>query len=250
MSVLNHDMKTKEIQGLVAVLLMLWCGPAAGAQTFGEWFEDRTLRIDYVFAGDAQGQELYLDQLSLLSRWHGRRTRLAELPLAGNGQVTVRAHRSQQVIYRHSFSTLFQEWLATDEAKHLRRSFENVFLVPFPRDTVDVTVELLDFHNHVQTSLTHTVVPTDILICRKGERNVSPYVTLQQAADTARCIHITYVPEGYTAGEMTSFLDHCHTAMEALFRHEPFKSLRHRFNIVALLTPRTTAAEASTTPTT
>ena len=80
MSVLNYNMKTKEIQGLAAVLLMLWCGPAAGAQTFGEWFEDRTLRIDYVFAGDVQRQELYLDQLSLLPRWYGRRTRLAELP--------------------------------------------------------------------------------------------------------------------------------------------------------------------------
>ena len=230
-------MKPKRIHWLVTFLLMLCCGLTAGAQTFEEWFEDRTLRLDYVFAGDASRQELYVDQLTQMPRWFGRRTRLAELPLAGNGQVTVRAHSSQQVIYRHAFSTLFQEWLATDEAKHTRRSFENVFLVPFPHDTVDVTVELFDFHSRVQASMTHTVVPTDILISHKGERSVSPFVTLQQAADTTRCIHIAYVPEGYTADEMTSYLDHCHTAMEALFRHEPFKSLRHRFNIVALLTP-------------
>ena len=146
-------------------------------------------------------------------------------------------HRSQQVVYRHSFSTLFQEWLATDEAKHTRRSFENVFLVPFPRDTVDITVELFDFHNRVQASMTHVVVPTDILISRVGERSVSPFVTLQQAADTTRCIHIAYVPEGYTADELPTFLDHCRQAMEALFRHEPFKALRSRFNIIALTTP-------------
>ena len=238
---------------------MLCCGLTVGAQTFEEWFDDRTLRLDYVFAGDASRQELYVDQLSQLPRWFGRRTRLAELPLAGNGQITVRAHRSQQVIYRHAFSTLFQEWLATDEAKHVRRSFENVFLVPFPRDTVDVTVELFDFHSRVQASMTHTVSPTDILISHKGEGTKkphagmtnaargdgqrrtrgfqTPYVTLQQAADTTRCIHIAYVPEGYTEEQMFSFLDHCRIAMEALFRHEPFKAMRARFNIIALLAP-------------
>ena len=252
-------MKSKRAQRLAAAFLMLCCGLTVGAQTFEEWFEDKTLRLDYVFAGDASRQELYVDQLSQLPRWFGRRTRLAELPLAGNGQITVRAHRSQQVIYRHAFSTLFQEWLATDEAKHVRRSFENVFLVPFPRDTVDVTVELFDFHSRVQASMTHTVSPTDILISHKGEGTKTPhagmtnaargdgqrrtrgfqtpYVTLQQAADTTRCIHIAYVPEGYTEEQMFSFLDHCRIAMEALFRHEPFKAMRARFNIIALLAP-------------
>lgn len=222
---------------LLSGFLVLWCGLTAHAQTFDEWFTDRTLRLDYVFAGDASRQELYVDQLSSMPRWYGRRSRLSELPLAGNGQITLRSHRSQQVLYRHSFSTLFQEWLATDEARHTRRSFENVFLVPFPRDTVDVTVELFDFHNRVQAAMTHTVVPTDILIRRVGERAISPYVTLQQAADTTRCIHIAYVPEGYTADELPAFLDHCRRAMEALFRHEPFKALRSRFNIIALTTP-------------
>ena len=225
------------IKRYLFVLLVCLCGLTAQAQVFDEWFCDRTLRLDYVFAGDVQHQQIYVDQLVQMPRWYGRRTRLAELPLAGNGQITVRSHRSQQVIYRHSFSTLFQEWLATDEAKHTQRSFENVFLVPFPLDTVDITVQLFDFHNHVQATMTHTVSPSDVLISRQGERLVSPYVTLQQAADTTRCIHIAYVPEGYTADQMPQYLDHCRQAMKALFRHEPFKSLRPRFNIIALTTP-------------
>ena len=225
------------IKRYLFVLLVCLCGLTVQAQVFDEWFCDRTLRLDYVFAGDVQHQQIYVDQLVQMPRWYGRRTHLAELPLAGNGQITVRSHRSQQVIYRHSFSTLFQEWLATDEATHTQRSFENVFLVPFPLDTVDITVQLFDFHNHVQATMTHTVSPSDVLISRQGERLVSPYVTLQQAADTTRCIHIAYVPEGYTAEQMPQYLDHCRQAMKALFRHEPFKSLRPRFNIIALTTP-------------
>ena len=101
------------IKRYLFVLLVCLCGLTAQAQVFDEWFCDRTLRLDYVFAGDVQHQQLYVDQLVQMPRWYGRRTHLAELPLAGNGQITVRSHRSQQVIYRHSFSTLFQEWLAT-----------------------------------------------------------------------------------------------------------------------------------------
>jgi len=213
------------------------------AQSFNDWFEDRTLRLDYTFSGDNSQQQLYLDQLSSLPRWYGRRQHLAELPLQGNGQITVRDQASHQVIYRHSFSSLFQEWLSTDESKHTRKSFENVFLVPYPKKPVDITIELRDYHNRVSAAMTHSVDPTDILIRRAGERLVTPYVTLQQAADTSRCIHVAYVAEGYQQHEMGTFLEDCRAAMESLFRHEPFRQMQDRFNMIAVMSP---SAESGT----
>ena len=216
---------------------------AAQAQQFDDYFDDRTLRLDYTFSGDSERQELYVDELVALPRWYGKRHRLAEVPLKGNGQLTVREKASGQVIYRHSFSTLFQEWLATEESRRTPRSFENTFLVPFPKQPVDITVELWDYHMQTTARLTHSVNPRDILIRKAGERLVTPYVTLQQAADTARCIHIAYVAEGYQQQEMPTFLDDCRTAMEALFGHEPFKEKRPCFNIVAVMPP---SAESGT----
>ena len=213
------------------------------AQGFNDWFEDRTLRLDYTFSGDNSQQQLYLDQLSSLPRWYGRRQHLAELPLQGNGQITVRDQASHQVIYRHSFSSLFQEWLSTDESKHTRKSFENVFLVPYPKKPVDITIELRDYHNRVSAAMTHSVDPTDILIRRTGERLVTPYVTLQQAADTSRCIHVAYVAEGYQQHEMGTFLEDCRAAMESLFSHEPFHQMQDRFNMIAVMSP---SAESGT----
>ena len=213
------------------------------AQGFNDWFEDRTLRLDYTFSGDNSQQQLYLDQLSSLPRWYGRRQHLAELPLQGNGQITVRDQASHQVIYRHSFSSLFQEWLSTDESKHTRKSFENVFLVPYPKKPVDITIELRDYHNRVSAAMTHNVDPTDILIRRTGERLVTPYVTLQQAADTSRCIHVAYVAEGYQQHEMGTFLEDCRAAMESLFSHEPFHQMQDRFNMIAVMSP---SAESGT----
>ena len=221
---------------LIILLLAVMCS-MLHAQNFDKYFTDNTLRIDYTFSGNAQRQDVYVDKLNMSPRWYGKRQRLAELPVEGNGQITVRDHRTGLAIYRNSFSTLFQEWLTYDEAKTVKKSFENVFLVPMPRDTVDITIDLKNNHRQIMATLTHQVVPTDILIHHIGEQNVTPYVTLLQAADTSRCIHIAYVAEGYQEKEMQTFIDDAKTAMEALFAHEPFKSLRDRFNIVAVKSP-------------
>lgn len=219
---------------ILAISFLLFLSLVSNAQRFDDYFEDQTLRLDYTFAGDHTQSYIYVDELVSLPHWYGRRHHLKEVPLKGNGQIIVRAHNKDVVIYRHSFSTLFQEWLSTDEAKQTKKSFENVFLVPFPKDTVDITVELYDYHDKIATSMTHTVAPTDILIRKAGEHDMTPYDILHQAADTSQCIRIAFVAEGYTADEMEHYLDDCQKAIYSLFNHEPFKSMQDRFNIIAL----------------
>ena len=207
------------------------------AQQFADYFEDRTLRLDYIFAGNNTQQNIYLDELVSMPRWYGKRQHLAEVPLTGNGQVIVRSTASSDTIYRNSFSTLFQEWIATDEAKRTQKSFENVFLVPFPKQPVDITIELYDYHMRTVASMTHRVDPKDILIRKTDAIATTPYRTLLQAADTSRCIHIAFVAEGYRSDEMATYLEDCRIAIESLFQHEPFKYLKDRFNIVAVESP-------------
>ena len=178
-------------------MAMLMAPGTIKAQNFDDYFTDKTLRIDYTFAGNQKQQMIAVDELNVMPRWYGKRQRLAELPVEGNGQITVRDHRSGKIIYRNSFSTLFQEWLSYPEAEKNTQSFENVFLVPMPKDTVDITLDLRNNRREITTTLTHQVAPKDILIHQKGNKP-TPYVTLQQAADTTRCIHIAYVAEGYT----------------------------------------------------
>lgn len=221
----------------ILLFMAILCSMLLQAQRFEDFFEDKTLRIDYNFAGNAHQQEIAVDQLNVSPHWYGKRQRLAELPLEGNGQITVRSHKTGQVIYRHSFSTLFQEWLSYPEAQNVRKSFENVFLVPMPKDTIDVTLDLRNNRREVMASLMHQVVPTDILIRRIGEKDITPYETIQEAKDLQHCIHIAYLAEGYQKDEMSTFIDDVHVAMEALFEHEPFKSLRDRFHIVAVKAP-------------
>ena len=207
------------------------------AQDFNSWFQDKTLRIDYIFSGNDHEQHIAVDELSQSPRWYGKRQRLAELPMEGNGQITVRDSVSGKIIYRNSFSTLFQEWKSYPEAKTIDKSFENVFLVPMPKRTVKVTLDLRDNRRQISASLTHVVNPNDILIRHIGEKEITPYVYLQKAADTTRCIRIAYVAEGYTKAEMPKFLEDARRAMGYLFSYEPFKSSRNRFSLVAVESP-------------
>lgn len=222
---------------LLLSFLLLIAAISANGQEFDKYFIDATLRLDYIFSGNDKQQNIAIDELNRIPRWYGKRQRLAEVPVEGNGQIIVRDHKNKEVIYRNSFSTLFQEWLSYPEAQTQTKSFENVFLVPYPKDTVDVTIDLYNNRRQTVTSLTQTIVPTDILIRHIGEHDVTPYITLQQARDTTRCIHIAYIADGYRPEEMPQFIADCDTAMEALFAHEPFKSLRDRFNIIAVEAP-------------
>lgn len=206
------------------------------AQDFNKHFSDSTLRLDYVFAGNNKEQHIYVDELVSFKGWAGRRHRLSELPLLGNGQITVTVPESGEVIYKHSFSTLFQEWQSTEEAASSYKSFENSFLMPYPKHPVDVTVTLIDTHHKVTGRLTHRVNPSDILI-RRVEKSEMPYKYIGPKGDPADKIDVAFVAEGYTEDEMPMFYAHCETAVKAILDHEPFKSLSKRFNFIAVASP-------------
>lgn len=221
----------------VCLLITLLMAGTLYAQEFSRYFTDKTLRIDYYFTGNAEHQEICVDELSALPGWSGRKHNLDQLPLAGYGQITVRDKASGIIIYRTSFSTLFQEWLETDEARSVQKGFENTFLLPYPKQPVEVEVTLLDKRLKPTASLKHTVDPNDILIHPKGFDNVTPHKYLMKSGNSERCIDVAILAEGYTEGEMDIFYRDAAIACESLFDHEPFKSLKDRFNIVAVASP-------------
>lgn len=234
---------------------------AARAQQFDQYFTDATLRLDYIFAGNAERQDIYLDEMFRTERWAGRRNRLSETLLEGNGKLTVRDHETKQIIYTWTFSTLFQEWLQEDEAKTLKRAFEASYNVPFPKSVIDIHIALKDNRNRVIAEASHTVDPRDILIRKlhgtgiphhyvwkgmQGETVAKPrysrtYIPTpynpDEGVNYADCIDLAIVAEGYTEAEMGKFYADCERAVEALFENEPFKSLKERFNVVAVAAP-------------
>ena len=205
-------------------------------QGFDAVFEDATLRLDYVFCGDAGHQAIYFQRALRTSVWAGRRSNLSEPLLEGNGQIRLLDPESGECLYANSFSTLFQEWQVTTEALHVQKAFENCFQVPFPRHPVDVEIFLVDTHRKVSSRLKHRIDPSDILIRRAVDNGLSS-VVVSQGGTPAGTVDIVVISDGYAASEKAKFFGDAGRVAKALFRHEPFASCRDRFTVRAVFAP-------------
>jgi len=205
---------------------------------FDNYFINKTLRLDYVFCGSKTHQTIAVDELASLPTWAGRRHNLDKLPLKGNGRVIVADSASHKIIYETSFSSLFLEYLDTDEAAGGKeRAFQNTFLVPFPKKSVEITVTIYNKSHKPIAVITHFVNPKDILIHKKGETHQLPYKYIVKSGSPEKCIDVAIVAEGYTQQEMDTFYKDAEIASESLFSYEPFKSNKEKFNIVAVASP-------------
>ena len=209
----------------------------------------KTLRLSYIFSGTDKTQSITLAELCSIDGWAGKRVNLDKVPVRGNGQLTMRVKSSEgagfdKIVFKTSFSTLFQEWQPTEEATKLAKGFENVFLAPMPAEPAEVTIQLFDFKDgHVSCEYSHIVDPSDILIRPVG-KNPVPHEWIWKGGEPLdsdpKCderIDVAIVAEGYTEAEMGTFMADAKEAMESLWAHEPFGAMRDRFNIVCVKAP-------------
>lgn len=224
----------------ICCIILCFCTSIGSyAQNFADYFQNKTLRVDYIFTGDATQQAIYLDELSQLPTWAGRQHHLSELPLEGNGQIIMKDLASKQCIYKTSFSSLFQEWLSTDEAKETAKGFENTFLLPYPKQPVEIEVTLYSPRKKTMATYKHIVRPNDILIHKRGVSHVTPHRYMLQSGNEKDCIDVAILAEGYTEKEMDIFYQDAQYTCESLFSYEPFRSMKGKFNIVAVASPST-----------
>lgn len=210
----------------LCLLLSVFCSLVMSAQS-------QTLRVDYIFSGTARSAEISLDEMSCFDGWAGRRVNLSEVPVRGNGQICMTDAQTGDTLYRQSFSTLFQEWQTTEEATRVRKSFENVFLLPMPSDKAIVYVEIYDFHGNVTASLKHAADPADVLMRRMTTAAPEHRYVLDNGNPSEK-IDVAIVAEGYTADESGLFYADAEAAVDAILSHEPFDRYRDRFNFVAV----------------
>ncbi len=220
---------------LALLTLLPWLA-FAQETVFDAHFADSTLRLDYVFCGDAAHQEIYLRQALRTSAWAGRRTKLEKPLLQGNGQIRVLDPVSGKCLYANSFSSLFQEWTTTGEAVSVPKAFECSLQVPWPKQAVNVEVTLLDTHGKVAAQLCHPVHPDDILI-RPIADNALPLRVIHGGGSPDKKIDIVIVSEGYTLAETEKFFHDAERAADALFSHEPFKGRAEDFSVRAVFAP-------------
>ena len=222
-----------EMKKLIPLFLLLFSLHTLLGQEFETHFADTTLRLNYTFAGNADQQLIALEGMQRQSGWYGRRHHLSSVPLRGNGDITLYHPTSGEILYKSSFSSLFQEWIVTPESSTLTRSFEASFLVPMPLQEVDIEVVLRGNEGQLQASLRHRVDPNDPLIAEPT--TTTPHLYVHRGGDPREAIDVAILAEGYTLEQMDLFLEDARTTAEEILRYAPFSNYRSKFNFVAVM---------------
>src|SRR5215207_7369000 len=117
----------KTILALV-VLLVLSLLPAAGARQ-----ATRTMRLDFYHTGTSSEEVFSLDRAVVEPLpWPGNPRRAVDDSNLGKYLFEVRDAKTARVLYSRGFASIYGEWETTDEAKTVRRTFQEPLRFPAP----------------------------------------------------------------------------------------------------------------------
>lgn len=217
------------------LLVLLFAVNILNAQkiNYDDHFTGDRLRIDFVFAGNATSQNVYLDGLKMESAWSGSRTSLIAPFDYGEYRLEVKA-KDGKLIYSTGFNNLFQEWRTTAEAAVTPRAFSGSCRIPFPKESVAVIVSEREKQTgKFRQIASFQIDPQDKLINRERENNYKT-ISLHHSGEPANKVDLLFIAEGYTAEQMEKFRADAQRFVSHLFETEPYKSRKNDFNIWAV----------------
>lgn len=203
---------------------------------YEDYFYDKTMRIDYIHSGNKESEFYSLDEIIEEPYWGGSKTNLLEIFNYGNYKFEVVDDATGNVIYSRTYSTLFQEWQTTEEAKHLTRSYTESVVFPYPKKNVTVIFYSRERNNNLVKQFELKVDPNSYFV-RKEQKQKFPKHEILNSGDPANKVDVVILPEGYTEEQMELFIKDCERVTGYLFNSSPFKENKNKFNIWAVLAP-------------
>lgn len=209
---------------------------------FSDYFENNTLRVDYLLTGTDDSVEIIIGQLKKEPNFGASHTNLIDPYNMGTYRYQVFDRKTDSLIFSKGFCPLFQEWQTTEEAKYEKRSFYQVAILPFPKSEIRLVIEERNWEGEFETVFSTGIDPKDYFII--DDRLPGYKVdTLSRNGDPKNKVDVVFLPDGYTALEMDQFIADVKRLTKALFSAKPFHQHKHDFNIYAVKVP---SAESGT----
>ncbi|MCF7973138.1 MAG: IgA Peptidase M64 [Phycisphaerae bacterium] len=213
---------------------LAWAAPPA----FEDDFFDKTLRIDFFQTGNANQTITAVDQVYEEGRWAGNPRALIDSLNRGAYSVKIVDINTNRVIYSRGFSTIFEEYQTTEPAKlGVTKTFHESLLIPAPRRPFLFILEARDKLNLFAPTFKVRIDPADVNIIREHINPNDRIVTTLHHGDPHEKVDFVFLAEGYTEDEWDKFKRDVTRFTDALFRVEPFKSERSKFNVSGVFRP-------------
>lgn len=203
---------------------------------YDDYFTDKSLRLDFYHTGDKSTEIISFDKLIEEPFWSGSKTNLIDKFNYGNYMLKVFDSESKILIYSRGFSTLYQEWQTTEEAKSVKRTMSGSITFPFPKKNVVVDIERRNKRNIFEKIFEYNIDPKSYFIIREKVKPF-PNFKVHYSGEPNHKLDIVFVPEGYSENEMDKFKNDCKRFAECLFEYSPFKENKDKINIWGIEAP-------------
>ncbi len=209
--------------------------PDAQQIIFDTFFEPHSLRIDYYLVGDAEKEDFILQQLKKTEHWAGKKKLITIDSLnLGNFRFNLFDSATNKLLYTKGFSSLFQEWQTTKEAKAIKKSFYHVNVMPFPKRMVKYQLQKRDYETGEFINLHEFYInPTDYFIINEKATS-NKYTQIHGNNGSDKKIDIAFLAEGYQKKEMGKFRKDVKRMWEYFSSIPPFNQYSDNFNIYAV----------------
>lgn len=197
---------------------------------FEDYFEDKTLRIDYYHSGNHSSEYFILDQLIEEKYWAGNKKNLLIPFNYGKYQILVKDASTGVLIYSYNYSTLFSEWQTTAEAKSIFKVFHETVIIPFPKLPILVEFYSRDSLNNFNLKFKLPIDPKNPYIVKEQNLKFNT-LTILDNGQTENKVDIVFIPEGYRMQDSVKLLNDANRFMQYLFNSSPFKENKDKFNI-------------------
>jgi hypothetical protein len=218
---------------IIMLSLLIISASATGHIRFDNYFTDKVLRYDFMFSGNSQNTTVYPMGMKEEPLWAGSKTNLIDPFSFGNFRYQVFDSASNRLIYSRGFSSLYQEWQTTTEARTISRSFYEVATMPFPKNKIKFVISSRKYDGSFTSLYETTIDPKDYFI-RKEKPLKVPVSEIKTGGDPATSVDVAFIAEGYRTDEMNKFHNDVRKMADALFSEKSFADYEERFNIWAV----------------
>jgi hypothetical protein len=197
-----------------------------------------TMRLDYYHTGDATSEVFSVDRIVIEPLpWPGDPKQTQDTSNLGKYFFEVRDSTTNQIVYSRGFASIYGEWETTDEAKTMKRTFQESLRFPAPQSPVIIVLKKRDAKNAFKEIWQTKLSPNDMFIDRSKRVAPAPLLTLQKTGAPETKVDFLILGDGYTAAEAKKFEADARRMTEVLFSTSPFKEHRKDFNVWAMSPP-------------
>jgi hypothetical protein len=207
---------------------------------FDNYFESKSLRIDYIHAGNDTAEFYAIDELKAEPLWGGSKVNLVDTFNYGNFKFVAYDKATGKIIFSKTYSSLFAEWRTTNEAKTATKSFSETIIMPFPKAIIKVEFYSRNKKNTWLKKLEYQIDPASYFISPEKKMQ-STAIKVVYNGDPSQKVDIVIIPDGYTKKDMAKFKKDCLRFTGYLFGASPYKANKGNFNIWSVAIPSTDA---------